>query len=334
MPVVADRGTFRKSAAGFVLAALLLYLFGRVLGWGEVISVLRSADLVWLGIAAAASTLCLLCWALGWGVVLSTVGARVPFPSIVVAYFAAAFVNYVTPLGQTSGAPLSAYILSTDHRAPYQESLASVMTVSGLNVVPMLTFTGVGAVAIAVEGDIPALIEPVLLGAGLLTVATPLLVGTLYSRKPLVIDVVSRCGGWLSLRTSTIDATRIERQVGNFFLLLERVGRSRTRLLEVLVLSYTGWALFIAPLWFAGRALGVALDPLLVAFVVPVSTLASIVPTPGGIGGVEAAIVLLLSTLAGVPVTTAAAIALLYRLTRYWFVVAVGGLAALRVSWR
>lgn len=334
MPVVADRWTLLKSTAGFLVAGLVLYLFGRVLGWGEVFSVLRSADLTWLAIAAITSAAGLVCWAWGWGLVLSTVGSRVPVHSLVVTYYAASFVNYITPLGQTSGAPVSAYILSTDHRAPYQESLASVMTVSGLNVVPMLTFTGIGAVAISLDGNVPTLVEPVLFAAGLVTIATPLFAGTLYTRKPFVVDVVSRICEWLSIRFSAIEPDRIEQQVGNFFLLLDRVGSSRSRMLEVLALSYAGWALFVAPMWFAGKALGVTLDPLLVAFVVPTSTLASVIPTPGGVGGVEAAIVLLLSALAGVPVTTAAGIALLYRVTSYWFIVVLGSLAALWVSWR
>ena len=334
MPAVADRLTLLKSAAGFSLAGLLLYLFGRVLGWAAVVSILRSADPVWLTAALAASAICLVCWALGWGIVLSAIGAQVPVHSLVVAQYAATFLNYITPLGKTSGAPVSAYILSTDHRAPYQESLASVTTVTAVNLAPLLTFAGVGAIAISLDANVPERIEPLLLGAGVLTVSFPLVAYLLYTRKPLVIDVVARLASWCSVRVSFIDPDGIERQVSNFFLLLDRVASSRARLLEVLALSYAGWTLFAAPMWLAAKALGVALDPLLVAFVVPASSLASIVPTPGGIGGVEAAIVLLLSGLAGVPVATAGAIALLYRLTSYWFIVAAGSLAALWVGWR
>lgn len=184
MPAVADHRTLLKSAAGFSLAGLLLYPFAWVLGWAAVVSILRSADPVWLTAALAASAICLVCWALGWDIVLSAIGAQVPVYSLVVAQYAATFVNYITPLGKTSGTPISAYILSTHHRAPNQESLASI------------------------------------------------------------------------------------------------------------------------------------------------------VQTPGGVGGVEAAIVLLLSGLAGIPVATAGAIALLYRLTSYWFIVAAGSLAALWVGWR
>lgn len=334
MVVVAGRRTLLKSAAGFALAGLLLYLFGRVLGWARVLEVLRTAEPRWLAVAATASALCLVVWAAGWGLVLRTVGVRVPLPSLVVAYYAASFVNYITPLGQTSGAPVSAYVLSTDHRAPYQESLASVLTVSGLNVAPMLTFAGVGAIALAFDGMVPRFARGALLAGGLATISFPLVASLLYVKKPTVVRITSRCARWCSMRTSLVHAEEIERQVTNFFLLLERVGSSRVRMAQVLVLSYLGWALFASPMWFVSRALGVPLSPLVVAFVVPVSTLASIVPTPGGIGGVETAIVLLLSTVAGVPVATAAAIALLHRLTNYWFVVAAGVLAAVWMSVR
>ena len=334
MPVVADRRTLLKSAAGFVLAGLFLYLFGRVLGWGSVVSVLGTAEPRWLVAAMTASALCLVLWAKGWGLVLETVGVRLPLPSLVVAYYAAAFVNYITPLGQTSGAPVSAYVLSTDHRAPYQESLASVLTVAGVNVAPMLTFAGVGAISLALGGDAPGLLRPLLLATGLLTVSFPLVAYVLYAYRSGVVGAVSQLAGWLSGHTALIDAEEIERQVENFFLLLERVGSSRRQMVQVLVLTYAGWALFAAPMWFAGQALGVPLSPLLVAFVVPTSTLASIVPTPGGIGGVEAAMVLLLSTFGGVPVATAAAIALLHRLTSYWFIVSTGAVAAAWVGWR
>jgi len=328
MVAVVDRRTVCKSAAGFALAGLLLYALGQLLQLSAVLAVLRSADPAWLVAAATASALCLLTWAKGWGLVLRTVGVRLPFPSLVVAYYAAAFVNYITPLGQTSGAPISAYVLSTDHRAPYQESLASVATVSGLNVAPMLTFAGVGAVALALEGTVPAFLQAPLLAGGTVTVSFPLVAYGLYSNKPRVVGGISHVAGWCSQRTALVDAAEVERQVGNFFLLLERVGSSRGRILQVLVLSYVGWALFAAPMWLAARSLGVTLSPLLVAFVVPASTLASVVPTPGGIGGVEAAMVLLLTTLGGVPVATAAAIALLHRLTSYWFVVGTGAFAA------
>jgi len=334
MTAVVDRRSLRTSTVGFVLAGVVLYLFGRVLGWGAVLDTLARAEPRWIAGGLAATTLCLSTWTRSWQRVLHGVGVHIPWRSLVVSYYAATFVNYVTPLGRTSGAPVSAYVLSTDHRAPYRESLAAVATVSSFNVVPMLTFAGVGAIAVARRGSVPGDVTPLFAGVGALCVALPLVALGLWYGKARVIGATTVGAAWLSARTGYVDADGIERRVREFFLLLDRFGDSRGRLLELLVLSYVGWALFAAPLWFAAKALGVHLDPLLVAFVVPASTLASIVPTPGGVGGVEAALVVMLTGLAGVPAATAGAIALLHRLCGYWFVVAVSSVAALRVSAR
>ena len=334
MTAVVDQRRLLKSAVGFALAALAIYLFGRAIGWTAVLEALGRADPRWVAAASAASALCLCTWTLSWRHVLSTVGVDIPWRSLLVNYYAATFVNYITPLGRTSGAPVSAYILSTDHRAPYRESLATVATVTTLNVAPMLTFAGIGALHVATGSDVPGRMTPVLVGVGGLCVAAPLVVLGTWHWREQVVEAVTAVAGWLSTRTGLVDPDEIDRRVREFFTILDRVGSSRWELVEVLTLSYVGWVLFAAPLWLAAKALGVHLDPLLVAFVVPASTLASIVPTPGGIGGVETAIVLLLSGLGGIGAATAGAIALLYRIAGYWFLVTLGGLAVLGVSTR
>jgi uncharacterized membrane protein YbhN (UPF0104 family)/tRNA A-37 threonylcarbamoyl transferase component Bud32 len=62
------------------------------------------------------------------------------------------------------------------------------------------------------------------------------------------------------------------------------------------------------------------------------TTIASTVPTPGGVGAVEAALVLVLTN-AGVPDATAWAAVLLFRLINYWFPT-IPGYAALKISER
>jgi uncharacterized membrane protein YbhN (UPF0104 family) len=207
-------------------------------------------------------------------------------------YDAATFVNYVTPLRRTSGAPVSAYILSTDHRAPYDESLATVATVTTLNVAPMLTFGGLSALSPAVASSRPD-DDGTRRRWGALYRRAGGTLGTWRAREHAADGVTTVTG-----RVSSgivVDPDDVDRRVREFVTVLDRVGSSRWELVEVLTLSYVGWVLFAAPLWLGAKALGVHLDPLLVAFVVPANTLASVVPTPGGIGGVETVIVLLLA---------------------------------------
>ena len=91
---------------------------------------------------------------------------------------------------------------------------------------------------------------------------------------------------------------------------------------------------FALPLYFAALALSLPLDPLLVVFLVPASSLAGITPTPGGLGGVEAALVALVVALTPIAAGPAAALAIAYRATSYWFALAVGGPMALYVTAR
>jgi len=59
--------------------------------------------------------------------------------------------------------------------------------------------------------------------------------------------------------------------------------------------------------------------------VVAVSKVGFVVPTPGGIGGVEATIAGALTLLTPMSVALATATAILFRFSTYWFVVFVGG---------
>lgn len=266
---------------------------------GGGLGALARADPIWAVAASASAALCL--WTLSWRHVRSAVGVGISWHSLVVDYYTATFVNYVTLLGRTSGAPVSVYTLSTDHRAPYDESLATVATVTTLNVARMRTFARLGALAVARASDVSDRVTPILGGVGAICVAV--LLGTLGTERAREHAV--GCGtavtGAIPGRTDIVDGDGIDRRVREFFTLLDRVGDSRWELLEVLTLSYVGWVLFAAPLWLAAKALGVHLDSLVVAFVVPANTLASVVPTPGGIGGVEIAIVVLSTELGGTP---------------------------------
>lgn len=324
-----DRKTILKTTLGFLVAAVLLYFFGMVLGWERILRVLGQANVAWVAVACLSTALCLVIWAKGWDVILCVVGVDVSFTRLVPIYYAATFSDYITPFGKAGGGPVVAYVLSTNDRTSYEEALASVVTTDSLNLLPFFTFAGIGVVALAAEGEVPDSIRPALFALGGLAFAVPFLAWLLWRKEAWLVRNVGRLGQWLGNRTRFVDSKTVEERVVKFFSHLDEVATSRSRLAEVIVLAFTGWALFAAPMWFAGQALGVELNLLLVAFVVPASSMASFVPTPGGLGGVEAAATGLLAALAPVSVPVAAGIVILYRVASYWFVLVAGGAAAL-----
>ena len=323
-----DRRTATKVIASFVAASVLLYFFGTVIGWGEILSTLRGAELRWLAVACLSSTLCLVIWAKSWDVILAVVDVDIPIQSLVSTYFAGTFADYVTPFGKAGGGPFIAYILSTDGRVSYQESLAGVVIADLLNMLPFFTFAGFGFVALFVQGSVPARAEPLVGGLALLAFGIPVAVYLGWRHRTVVERLAVGLSRPVAARTSRVDVDSLKDRVDEFYDRLDRIAAHPKELAITLAYSYVGWLFFAAPLFLAGQTVGVSIDPALVLFIVPASTLAGVAPTPGGLGGVEVAIVGLLVALTPVNTATAAAIALVYRVASYWYVLGVGGVAA------
>ncbi|PSP84702.1 TIGR00374 family protein [Halobacteriales archaeon QS_1_68_17] len=326
-----DRKTLIRIVAGFAVAVLLLYLVAVGIGIEEVTATFRDAQLRWLAVGCLSTLLCLALWGKAWQVVLEVAGVGVPYRKLVVTYFAATFANYVTPLGQAGGEPFIAYVLSRDTSASYEDSLASVVTADLLNLLPFFSFAALGMAALLWQATLPEAVEPLAVGLLAMALGVPLLaVATWQFRRPLTAAVL-----WLvapvARRTSRISLAGVRRRIEELRAAFERIAEKPRALVRALVFSYAGWVFFALPLYFAAETLGLTVDPLLVLFIVPASTLAGLVPSPGGLGGVELALVALLVAVAGVSTASAYSISLVYRLASYWFALGIGGIAALYV---
>lgn len=320
-----------KVAIGFAVAGIVLYLFGRVVGIDEIVRTIRGSALEWLVLACLSTTVCLVIWAKAWDVILRVVDASIPFHTVAITYFAATFADYVTPFGRVGGGPFVAYVLSRDERASFEDSLASVITADTLNLVPFFSFAGLGFASMALFGRVPERVHALVFGLAALLFVVPLIGYVLWFERGVVADLLSAVLRPITVRTDRISARGIRVRLEEFYGLLDDISGTGHALGTTLVYSYVGWIFFAVPLYLAGLTVGVEIDPLLVVFVVPASTLASFVPTPGGLGGIEAAVTGLLVVLAGIEPATAASVALLYRVASYWYVIVVGGAASLYV---
>jgi len=120
-------------------------------------------------------------------------------------------------------------------------------------------------------------------------------------------------------------AAGVRADVEGFFAGLARLSDDRRRIALGLVLSAAGWGLLATSLWVAVAAVGRPVPVPVALFVVPLSLLAMVLPLPGGAGGVEASIALLLVSLAGLSPVTATAGAFLHRGATWVLPVLVGG---------
>jgi len=329
-----SRKALVRIVAGFLIALALLYLIAVGLGIGELRRILGGAKLRWLAVGCVSTLLCLVCWGKAWHVVLGVAGIEESFRRLVVTYFAATFANYVTPLGQAGGEPFVAYVLARDTDASYEDSLASVVTADLLNLLPFFSFAALGMGTLLWQTTLPETVEPLAAGLLALAVGVPAIAGATWRFRNPLTRLVLWLAAPIAKRTTRISLDGITERIEDLGDAFERIAADPWALVRAVVFSYVGWAFFAMPLYFAARTLGLPMDPLLVLFIVPASTLAGLVPSPGGLGGVEVALVGLLVAIAGVAPAAAYAVAIVYRVASYWFAIGVGGLAALYVVGR
>lgn len=320
-----------KALLGFGVAGLVIYLLGWTVGWSDARAALSGAQYRWVGVACLSTAAGLVAWGKVWQIVLGILDIEVSFRRLVVTYFAATFANYVTPLGQAGGEPFIAYVLARDTEASYEDSLASVVTADLLNLLPFFNFAAVGLGYLLYRAELAGTAENLALGLGAMAVGVPVLVYVGWQFRESIECVVVRLVAPIVRRTDRLSVAGIQRRIREFYAALEQVAARPRTLAYALTFSYVGWVLFALPLYFAGLAIDAPLSLLLVFFVVPASTLAGIVPTPGGLGAVEGALVGLIVALAPITAPAALAIAVLYRVASYWFAILVGGIAALWV---
>jgi uncharacterized protein (TIRG00374 family) len=146
-----------------------------------------------------------------------------------------------------------------------------------------------------------------------------------------VTTLLLRLLGPVFERTDRFSIDGVRDRIDRFYESLELIAAEPRELAYALVFSYAGWLFFALPLYLAALTLGLRIEPLLVLFIVPASTIAGFVPTPGGLAGVEAALVVLLVALAPLNGGEAFAVATVYRVASYWFALVVGGAATLYV---
>ena len=329
-----DRKRLIQAGLGFVVAVAVIGFIAASVGIDDLTRILSDAQLRWIALGCVSTAICLVAWARAWQVVLGVVGIPVKFRRLVVTYFAATFANYVTPLGQAGGEPFIAYVLSRDTEASYEDSLASVVTADLLNLFPFFSFAGIGFAALLYNASLPARVLPLALGLAAMAAGVPLIAIGTWRFRFRVGRFVLRVAEPIVARVPRLTIDSLRRRMSELNASFERIAGDPRALVRALFYSYVGWVFFALPLYFAGLALETPIPLLLAFFIVPASTLAGLVPSPGGLGAVEGALLILLVAVAGLSQPTAFAAALVYRVESYVFALALGGIGALWVIGR
>lgn len=331
-------GAFRELLAP-ALAMGLLCLFVFAVGWREFLAALDGAHLGVYALAFASTCVCLVARSLVWRRVLAVVDGVRSVSFVLGLFVLATFCKYVTPYGQVAAGPGIAAIVSRRGDIRYETALATTVSADFLNYVPYYTLGGLALGSLLVGTAIPGA-RYVAIALGVVVVAVVVLAVSVWRYRNgverlllLASRPVRRVVAAVSTRhAGLVSRAQLRERLDGFYRTLDLVARDRRGVVVALAYAHLGWVFLAAPLAITAAAFGAVL-PLGVAFaVVAVGKLGSVVPVPGGVGGVEVVIAGSLVLVAGVGSASAAAIAICYRFSVYWFPLFLGGLTSLYYS--
>jgi len=330
-------GRIRATILGFVGALVVFAVLFSVAGVDDLLSQLANADLRLVALVFLATLGWLAAWGFSLRTVLDVLGVSLSIPQAFLVFTGAMFSNNVTPFGQAGGEPITALLISRVAETEYEKGLAAIASVDTLNFVPSITIAliGVGYFVTEVTLGTNRRLELALVAVAVLAVGVPALVYVGWQRRyqleakvvGVVTPVVRRIADHLP-RVPVPTVGGIERRINGFFRAIERVATNPRGLALALGLSALGWFFQMVGLWLAFQAIGHPIPLSVALFVVPIGAIAGVTPLPGGAGGIESVLVVLLvaAPLPGITESIALAAVVVFRGAVYWTPTVLGGL--------
>ncbi|MFP9190962.1 lysylphosphatidylglycerol synthase transmembrane domain-containing protein [Natronosalvus vescus] len=342
---------YRRAIAGLSIALVLVGLLVYGVGWEDVLEALRAASPAYVGAAFLSGALVL---ALRGAVVdrlLRPVAGSATGIAFVAAFLSGYFARSALPWGRSTGSPVMAFLLAKNSDSRFEDNLAVVALAELFVFVGSLLVALVGAVAVfghaeydlcwtIGDGLSPAAISDTTTGI-VLVLGTVLFAGVvlIYARSGSDLETVAyaftrRVDDVVQPVPRVSRADPVSYRLDGFIRTLETVSAARRTLVIALTIGFVSWLVNVLPLYFALLALGVEGSLPLAMLCAPLAAFGGVIPLPGGTGGIEAALVVLLVAIGGLPADLATAVTLLYRLTTYWLHLTLGGSGALFLSVR
>ncbi|MFP8958509.1 lysylphosphatidylglycerol synthase transmembrane domain-containing protein [Natrialbaceae archaeon A-CW3] len=342
---------YRRAIAGLSIALVLVGFLVYGVGWEDVLEALRAASPAYVGAAFLSGVAVL---ALRGAVVnrlLEPVAGSATGFAFVAAFLSGYFARSALPWGRSTGTPIMAYLLAKNSDSEFEDNLAVVALAELFVFFGSLLVAIIGAVAVVghadyqllqIAGDgsaLPAIDDTMTSVA--LVVVTVLFVGTvfIYVRTDFDLEAgayafTKRVDGLFQSVPRVSRPDPISSRFDGFLRTLETVSAARRTLVLALGIGFVSWLVNVLPLYFALLALGVDGALPLALLCAPLAAFGGVIPLPGGTGGIEATLVVLLVTIGGLQADLATAVTLLYRLTTYWLHLSLGGSGALVLSVR
>lgn len=323
------------------VAVLLLGGFLTVIGPYRIIGELSGAHPLGITFALAASLASLLCWGEAQRRLHSAAGARIAPGRFFPAYSAAVFAKLVIPGGRAGGPAIVAYVVGKESDLAYEQDLAatSIGQLVGLFAAVVPTLAGFALLAagerqsVVGAGDVAIVVLTMTLGVGTLLWAMRVRSAAIRWWIHAGATTIRVTIGRMSYRARrAVDPARVDRALDRTANTLSAIGDDPRALPLAFMLSVAGWVCAAITLHATLIALGHTVPSALSLFAVPLVSLATVVPVPSGLGGVEFALAGVLVGLTPLTLPEVGAVVVLYRVCSDLFLAVVGAAGALARS--
>lgn len=287
---------FALKTLPWLLVPLLLWWALKDVPYREIVNILGQLKGGQILAIAAANTVLMLSLSARWWWIFRAQGYRIPYLTLSAYRLAAFSVAYFTPGPQFGGEPWQVFLPQQRHGVPGTVALSSLALDKLLDLMANFTFLVLGVIVVLNGGLIGGGRGTVLVISSALLLAMPLgyLIWLWRGGTPLTgwfTRLVARYPrvGWLG---TAVRVTReAEGQVGTF-------GRRYPRAF-VLAVIFSGlvWVGLTSEFWLALHFLGVSLTLPQVISIITAARVASLFPTPGALGTLEASQVLVMQAL-------------------------------------
>lgn len=294
---------------------------------------LISSDPYYFSIAFVFGLTFFLFFGIIWHMFFRKMNIRTNFLKSMKLVMAGNFMNSVTPLGPFGGEPFMAYVVSDNTDSTYEKAISCIVSADMVNTIPFITYSIAGILYFLVFRSLTDFIINLALVTGAFIVFGTSLAYLLWFEEDILKNYIFKI---LDRLESLVGGEKYVKMLKEKLIEIKKtfhtVGKDPKHLLKTSAVAHLSVLGQFICLYFI--LLSQNVTPLIapIYFIVLLSGFATVSPTPGGSGTFEAAFSGLLMLFYTVPLDTALAIAVLFRLTTYWPGILIGYLALLDLN--
>ena len=324
----------RDQIKWFGISLLILAVLAYLADFNKLIQSLRSAKPSYIILALIFGILPLFVWGFSWYRFVNKVGLKISYRKILPIYLASNFMNAITPLGQFGGEPFMAYILSKNTELPYEKAFPAVLSADMINYIPRITLGLTGTIFLVTSTKQTQLLEQLMITA--ITIAT---IGTVLTY--LLWFKTTKVEKTILYTVKKITATtgkgknieeKIKEKMEGLKTAFQSIGENPKHLLTTATTVHLAPIFNIIVLYLILLSLGITPNILILVFILPLTSISNISPTPGAAGAYEAVMTTLLTTLLPIGLSQALATSIIFRFTTYGPGLTIGYLSLAKIQ--